>query len=107
MYKERIQVICGSKFLVNYIVSVLYFILLIFDLLLIINHSLAEHGKGRKCVILVGRPREVYNMSWSALERAGGLQPKEYWTKLSLDGMVLYTTGDVQDVLGFSSGELC
>lgn len=80
-----------------------------------VDHSCSfpavEQGKGRKCVILIGRPREVYNMSWSALGRMGGLGDSEYWnrqywSKLSTDGMHLYTTGTVKDVLGFASEEL-
>ncbi|KAL8278948.1 hypothetical protein RQP46_008617 [Phenoliferia psychrophenolica] len=65
-----------------------------------------EQAKGRKCVILVGRPREVLQVSWKELEKAGGLGEKEYWSKLSFDGMQLHTTPPVKDVLGYSPEDL-
>ncbi|KAK4051163.1 hypothetical protein OIV83_002985 [Microbotryomycetes sp. JL201] len=65
-----------------------------------------EQGKGRKCVILVGRPREVYRMSWSDLERSGGFGQTEFWSKLSMHGMFLYATPNVQNVLKMSSDEM-
>lgn len=65
-----------------------------------------EPGKGRKCVILVGRPREVFKMSWNELRRAGGLGDVEFWTKLSPEGMVLSSTASVQTVLGFLPTEM-
>ncbi|KAK4704379.1 hypothetical protein P7C70_g1837, partial [Phenoliferia sp. Uapishka_3] len=65
-----------------------------------------EQSKGRKCVILVGRPREVLQVSWKSLERAGGLAEKEYWSKLSFDGMMLHTTPPVKDCLGYTPDEL-
>lgn len=72
---------------------------------------LVEHGKGKKCVILVGRPREVYSMSWNTLERMGGMGDseywsKQYWSKLSLNGMHLYTTPTVKNILGYSPEEM-
>lgn len=65
-----------------------------------------EPGKGRKCVILVGRPREVYKMSWNELRQAGGLGDSEFWTKLSPEGMVLSSATSVQNVLGFLPEEM-
>jgi len=65
-----------------------------------------EQGKGRKCVILTGRPRPVYRVSWSDLERVGGFGGVEFWSKYSLGGMHLYTTPSVKDMLGFAPEEL-
>ena len=62
-----------------------------------------EQGKGRKCVILVGRPREVYRMSWSDLERLGGFGATEYWSKITVGGLYLYATPAVDKVLGLDS----
>ena len=50
-------------------------------------------------------------MSWNALDRVGGLGSSEYWShqywsKLSLEGMLLYTTNDVKRILGFTPSEL-
>ncbi|SCV74291.1 BQ2448_6723 [Microbotryum intermedium] len=65
-----------------------------------------EQGKGRKCVILVGRVRHVYKMSWSDLERAGGFGKQEYWSKLTTSGMMLYATPTIGQVLGFRSEDV-
>lgn len=65
-----------------------------------------EQGKGRKCVILVGRPREVYRMSWSDLERLGGFGSTEYWSKLTVGGLYLYSTPSVEKVLGKTSEQM-
>ncbi|SGY45329.1 BQ5605_C001g00274 [Microbotryum silenes-dioicae] len=65
-----------------------------------------EQGKGRKCVILVGRVRHVYKMSWSDLERAGGFGKQEYWSKLTTSGMMLYATPTIGQVLGYRSEDV-
>ncbi|KAG0144820.1 hypothetical protein CROQUDRAFT_46715 [Cronartium quercuum f. sp. fusiforme G11] len=62
-----------------------------------------EAGKGRKYVVLVGRERILAPLSWAAIYSRGGLGDREFWTKLSLDGMCLYSTASVREVLGFSS----
>ncbi|GAA6018553.1 hypothetical protein JCM11491_006443 [Sporobolomyces phaffii] len=59
-----------------------------------------EQGKGRKCVILSGRPREVYKMSWQDLERAGGMGESEFWAKVCVDGIFLTATRSAATVLG-------
>lgn len=68
--------------------------------------TIVEQGKGRKSVILVGRPREVYRMSWHDLGRVGGFGKREFWSKLSAQGMFLHATPSVQDVLGYSVEEM-
>ncbi|KAK4700966.1 hypothetical protein P7C70_g5272, partial [Phenoliferia sp. Uapishka_3] len=65
-----------------------------------------EPGKGRKCVILIGRRRETFKLSWDDVRREGGLAEKEFWTKLSREGMMLTATGPVQSVTGFSPSEM-
>lgn len=45
-------------------------------------------------------------MSWNEVRRAGGVGDSEFWTKLSPEGMVLSATSSVQNVLGFSMGEM-
>ncbi|GAA5881957.1 hypothetical protein JCM16303_003483 [Sporobolomyces ruberrimus] len=62
-----------------------------------------EQGKGRKCVILSGRPREVYKMSWQDLERAGGMGDSEFWAKVCVDGIFLTATRSAANVLGSDS----
>ncbi|BGP39900.1 hypothetical protein JCM10450v2_003874 [Rhodotorula kratochvilovae] len=61
-----------------------------------------EPGKGRKCVILSGRPREVYKMSWRDLELAGGVgaSKHEFWAKVCVDGIFLTATQSAEKVLG-------
>ncbi|GAA5942055.1 hypothetical protein JCM3775_007385, partial [Rhodotorula graminis] len=60
-----------------------------------------EPGKGRKCVILTGRPREVYKMSWRDLELAGGVgsSAHEFWAKVCVDGIFLAATAGAEKVL--------
>jgi len=65
-----------------------------------------EHSKNRKAVILVGRPRPVYSLNWSLLTSAGGLGELECWSKVSSNGLFLYTTPSAHDILGFSASEM-
>ena len=58
-----------------------------------------EQGKGRKCVILVGRKRPIYNLSRAALEEHGGVGDSEIWTKLSTSGMFLFVSSNVRSLL--------
>ncbi|KAN0065236.1 hypothetical protein ACQY0O_001733 [Thecaphora frezii] len=59
-----------------------------------------EQGKGRKVVISSGRPRPVYNLAWEHVRRSAELGEPSFWTKLSIDGIVLSATGSTADVLG-------
>jgi PAS domain S-box-containing protein len=65
-----------------------------------------EQSKSRKCVILVGRERPVYKLSWQDLRLAGGLGEKEFWSKISLDGKFLYNTPTVKAVIGHDADAL-
>jgi len=66
-----------------------------------------EAGKGRKCVILTGRARSPYKMSWSDLQLHGnGLGDGEWWSKVTLDGLFLYATAAVQAMLGYTKEEM-
>jgi PAS domain S-box-containing protein len=58
-----------------------------------------EQGKGRKCIILVGRERPVYALARSDLEAAGGIGENELWTKLSTSGMLLFISSTVRNLL--------
>jgi PAS domain S-box-containing protein len=58
-----------------------------------------EHGKGRKCIILVGRERPVYALQRSDIEAAGGIGENELWTKLSTSGMLLFISSTVRSLL--------
>jgi PAS domain S-box-containing protein len=58
-----------------------------------------EQGKGRKCIILVGRERPVYAIHRHDIEAAGGLGENEMWTKLSTSGMFLFVSSNVRTLL--------
>ncbi|ORY60707.1 PAS domain-containing protein [Pseudomassariella vexata] len=58
-----------------------------------------EAGKGRKCIILVGRKRPVFALSRRDLEASGGVGDSELWTKLSTSGMFLFVSSNVRSLL--------
>ncbi|TKY84723.1 hypothetical protein EX895_005803 [Sporisorium graminicola] len=58
-----------------------------------------EQGKGRKVVISSGRPRPVYNLAWEHVRRGAESAQPSFWSKLSIDGVFLSTTGPVAEVL--------
>ncbi|KJK93930.1 hypothetical protein H633G_02195 [Metarhizium anisopliae BRIP 53284] len=58
-----------------------------------------EQGKGRKCLILVGRKRPVFALSRKNLESYGGIGDSELWTKLSTSGMFLFVSSNVRSLL--------
>ncbi|KAE8213624.1 hypothetical protein CF327_g2868 [Tilletia walkeri] len=59
-----------------------------------------EQGKGRKVVISSGRPRTVYNLSWDQVRRTTDDREPAFWSKVSLDGLVLSSTSRTAAVLG-------
>ncbi|KAI0394470.1 hypothetical protein F5Y17DRAFT_427972 [Xylariaceae sp. FL0594] len=58
-----------------------------------------EQGKGRKCIILIGRRRPVFSLSRRQLESKGGIGDGELWTKLSTSGMFLFVSANVRSLL--------
>lgn len=58
-----------------------------------------EQGKGRKCIILVGRERPVYTLSKMIVRASGGVGDNELWTKLSTSGMFLFVSSNVRSLL--------
>ncbi|CAJ2508816.1 Uu.00g138420.m01.CDS01 [Anthostomella pinea] len=58
-----------------------------------------EQGKGRKCIILIGRKRPVFALSRRELEANGGIGDSELWTKLSTSGMFLFVSANVRSLL--------
>ncbi|KAI9773950.1 MAG: blue light receptor [Candelina submexicana] len=58
-----------------------------------------EQGKGRKCIILVGRERPVYALARNDIIAAGGIGENELWTKMSTSGMFLYVSSNVKSLL--------
>ncbi|KAF2500535.1 blue light regulator 1 [Lophium mytilinum] len=58
-----------------------------------------EQGKGRKCIILVGRERPVYTLTKSDIRSSGGIGDNELWTKMSTSGMFLFVSSNVRQLL--------
>jgi len=65
-----------------------------------------EQGKGRKCIILVGRERRVYTLARHDIESAGGIGDNEMWSKLSTSGMFLFVSSHVRTLLDRSLDDL-
>ncbi|TYJ58679.1 hypothetical protein B9479_000515 [Cryptococcus floricola] len=65
-----------------------------------------EAGKGRKAVILSGRVKSVPMVTWGSVAAYGGLAEKEFWAKISFEGLLLHLTGSVDKVLGYSSEDI-
>ncbi|KAF2813964.1 uncharacterized protein BDZ99DRAFT_459710, partial [Mytilinidion resinicola] len=59
----------------------------------------SEQGKGRKCIILVGRERPVYTLTKSDIRSSGGIGDNELWTKMSTSGMFLFVSSNVRQLL--------
>ncbi|KAF3015391.1 blue light receptor [Neopestalotiopsis sp. 37M] len=58
-----------------------------------------EAGKGRKCIILIGRKRPVFALQRRDLEAHGGIGDSELWSKLSTSGMFLFVSSNVRSLL--------
>ncbi|KAK6851953.1 hypothetical protein PG995_012078 [Apiospora arundinis] len=58
-----------------------------------------EAGKGRKCIILIGRKRPVFALQRRDLEANGGIGDSELWTKISTSGMFLFVSSNVRSLL--------
>lgn len=58
-----------------------------------------DQGKGRKCIILVGRKRPVFALSRRDLEFSSGIGDSEVWTKMSTSGMFLFVSSNVRSLL--------
>ncbi|KAL9106954.1 MAG: hypothetical protein Q9227_008077 [Pyrenula ochraceoflavens] len=58
-----------------------------------------EQGKGRKCIILVGRERPVYAVNKLRIANNGGIGDNELWTKMSTTGMFLFVSSNVRSLL--------
>jgi PAS domain S-box-containing protein len=65
-----------------------------------------EQGKGRKCIIMVGRERPVYTLDKTELRANGGIGDNELWTKMSTAGMFLFVSANVRQMLDRQPEEL-
>ncbi|CAK7562738.1 MAG: blue light receptor [Sporothrix epigloea] len=60
---------------------------------------LVEQGKGRKCIVLVGRKRPAFALRRCDVDINGGIGDSEIWTKLSTSGMILHVSSNVRSLL--------
>jgi PAS domain S-box-containing protein len=69
---------------------------------------LGEQGKGRRCVMLVGRRRPVYALQRRDVDAHGGIGSAdgEFWSKLSASGMFLFASSGVRSLLDLQPAEL-
>ncbi|KAL7822020.1 blue light regulator 1 [Trichoderma gracile] len=58
-----------------------------------------DQGRGRKCIILVGRKRPVFALGRHTLEANGGIGDSELWSKLSTSGMFLSVSANIRSLL--------
>lgn len=58
-----------------------------------------EQGKGRKCIILVGRQRPVYALNRDEISHEGGIGDSELWSKMSTSGMFLFVSSTSRSML--------
>ncbi|CAK7222309.1 blue light receptor [Sporothrix bragantina] len=60
---------------------------------------LVEQGKGRKCIVLIGRKRPAFALRRCDVDINGGIGDSEIWTKLSTSGMILHVSSNVRSLL--------
>lgn len=65
-----------------------------------------EPGKGRKCLILVGRERPVYALDRFKILEAGGIGENDLWTKISISGMFLFVSSNSRVLLDRTPAEM-
>ena len=58
-----------------------------------------EQGKGRKCIIMVGRERPVYAVNRAEVALRGGIGDSELWSKMSTAGMFLFVSSNSRALL--------
>src|SRR6202012_1256086 len=58
-----------------------------------------EQGKGKKCIILVGRERPVYALDRTDVAAEGNLGESELWSKISTAGMLLHVSSNSRVML--------
>ena len=65
-----------------------------------------EQGKGKKCIILVGRERPVYALQRKNLRNLDEIGDSELWTKMSTSGMFLFVSSHARSLLDRQPEEL-
>ncbi|KAL1899121.1 hypothetical protein Sste5346_003043 [Sporothrix stenoceras] len=67
---------------------------------------LVEQGKGRKCIVLIGRKRPAFALHRSDVDINGGIGDSEIWTKMSTSGMILHVSSNVRSLLDIQPDSL-
>ncbi|CEG71453.1 Putative PAS domain-containing protein [Rhizopus microsporus] len=66
-----------------------------------------DQSKGRKCLILAGRERPMYQMLRKELVHVPNVATgSEFWAKTSLSGLFLHVTSTSEEVVGFVANDL-
>ncbi|KAK4509061.1 uncharacterized protein ATC70_007411 [Mucor velutinosus] len=66
-----------------------------------------DQSKGRKCLILAGRERPMYELVRKEIVHATEITSgPEFWTKATLTGLFLHVTPTSEEVVGFSADAL-
>ncbi|KAI8969742.1 PAS domain-containing protein [Pilobolus umbonatus] len=66
-----------------------------------------DQSKGRKCLILAGRERPMYELVRKEIVQATEItQGPEFWTKATLSGLFLHVTPSSEEVVGSSADTL-
>lgn len=66
-----------------------------------------DQSKGRKCLILAGRERPMYELVRKEIVQAGDItNGPEFWTKSTLTGLFLHVTPTSEEVVGFAADSL-
>jgi len=65
-----------------------------------------EQGKGRKCIILVGRQRPVFALARNDVVLTDGAGDAELWSKMSTTGMFLYVSSTSRSMLDRTPDDL-
>ncbi|KAG2209234.1 putative white-collar-1a protein [Mucor mucedo] len=66
-----------------------------------------DQSKGRKCLILAGRERPMYELVRKEIVQATDItNGPEFWTKATLTGLFLHVTPSSEEVVGFSADAL-
>ena len=66
----------------------------------------SEQGKGKKCIILVGRERPVYALQRNEINNVNEIGENELWTKMSTSGMFLFVSSHARSLLDRQPDEL-
>ncbi|KAI9293424.1 hypothetical protein K502DRAFT_366727 [Neoconidiobolus thromboides FSU 785] len=64
-------------------------------------------GKGRRCIVLTGRIRQMFQLSSGALIETGGdVGDNDLFFKLSNDGIILHASSNLNVLLGYEQQEI-